>query len=119
MRAALGPAILLMVSAPAIAQATPAENQAAYAAAMKCFVVNGNATGERLDAGDSAEAAAYEAQARRLFDLAVRLGQSLGYSRDRMEQDFGLAQARELPKLVKDVAYYRSAAATCRAMGLM
>ncbi|TAL32262.1 MAG: hypothetical protein EPN98_14015 [Phenylobacterium sp.] len=94
-------------------------NRMAYEAAMKCFVTAGAASGEREDAGDRAAAARYEQAARRSFDTASRLGEVLGYSGSRINQDFGLAQTRELPKLVADATYNRNAAATCRAIGLM
>ena len=116
-------AVILTVSArTASAQDDPATtqaNRAAYQAAMKCFVVAGTATGERRDAGDTAKAEMYETKARKAFDTAVRLAGMLGYDRDKVDQDFGLAQAQELPKMVKDIDYYRRSAATCRAIGLL
>ena len=94
-------------------------NRMAYEASMKCFVANGVATGEREDAGDREAAARYERTARKSFNTAVKLGEALGYTGTRINQDFGLAQARELPKLATDGAYNRTTATTCRALGLM
>jgi hypothetical protein len=96
--------------------ATRQASAMAYEAAMKCFVVNGTAIGEQRD---TRAKAAYEAKARYSFDVAVRLGEALGYSGDRITQDFGLMQTRELPKLVADPAHIREAVATCKALGLM
>lgn len=91
----------------------------AYQGAIKCFVVAGAAAGERKDAGDATRASSYEAAARRAFDAASGFGLQLGYTNSRINQDFGLAQASELPKLVKDQAYNRASAGTCKAMGLL
>lgn len=101
------------------ASATGRGNRLAYEAAMKCYVANGAAYGERADAGDDEAAARYERAARKSFDTAVKLGGVLGFSGSRIDQDFGLATARELPKLVADQAYSRQALAVCRAIGLM
>lgn len=86
---------------------------------MKCFVANGHAMGGRERAGDSAKAAYYETKARQSFDTAVKLGNALGFTGLRINQDFGMVQARELPTIVKDESYFLSIAATCKAMGLM
>ena len=109
----------LGVAAQTAPPASVRGNQLAYDATMKCFIANGAASGERGDAGDAEAASRYERAARRSFDLAVQLGGKLGFSGGRINQDFGLAQARELPKLVADPAYNRSVAATCKALGLM
>jgi hypothetical protein len=99
--------------------ATTRANRSAYQAAMKCFVADGVAIGDARDSGDPSKVDAFDAKARKSFDIAKKLGVLLGYSGDRMEQDFGLAQTYELPRMLKDIAYYRSAAATCKALGLM
>ena len=93
-------------------------NRMAYDIAMKCFVANGVARGNSRDVGDTAQAAAYEAKARRSFNAASNLGDALRYSDKRVDQDFGLAQTQELPKLVKDGAYLRQTLATCESAGL-
>ncbi|MGA0546826.1 hypothetical protein ACO2Q1_16265 [Brevundimonas sp. VNH65] len=103
----------------AVAQATPRGNALAYEAALKCFVANGHASGLRARAGEPQRAAAYDLSARQSFDAATRLGQLLGYSNQRISQDFGLVQSRELPAMVADAAYFRQTVATCRALGLM
>lgn len=94
-------------------------NRMAYDAAIKCFVAASVATGEREDAGDRDAATRYEHSARKSFDTASALGEKLGFSGSRINQDFGMAQAAQLPKLVRDLNYYRDTAAMCRALGLM
>jgi hypothetical protein len=94
-------------------------NRMAYETAIKCFIVDGIATGDQRDAGDKAKASAFESKARESFDTATKLGDALGYSGSRVNQDFGLAQAYELPKMIKDSGYYRKAAAVCKALGLL
>lgn len=101
------------------APARPTPNENAYAAAMKCFVANGRATGMRQRAGDAAGAARYEASGRSSFDAAMQLGRRLGYPNHRMNQDFDLVQLRELPLMVSDAAYFREAVTMCRSLGLM
>lgn len=103
----------------ASAQSPASADQRAYEAALKCFVANGHASGLRTRAGQTSLAAAYDASARTSFDAATRLGRRLGYSGQRIDQDFGIVQARELPQMVTDTAYFRQAVATCRALGLM
>jgi len=115
-----------LVSATALASAFPATSQivtdearrSAYEAALKCFVANGSAYGDAQKAGDAAEAAAFDAKARASFDAAVRLGELLGYSGTRVEQDFRLTQMRELPQIVSNPAYARQSLQTCKALGL-
>jgi hypothetical protein len=93
-------------------------NRMAYDIAMKCFVANGVARGNSRDAGDTAQAAVYEAKARRSFNAASNLGDALKYSDKRVNQDFGLAQTQELPKMVRDGAYLRQTLAICETGGL-
>ncbi len=90
----------------------------AYDIAMKCFVANGVARGNNRDLGKTAEAAKYEANARQSFNAASNLGDKLGYSGTRINQDFGMAQADQLPKLVKDAAYLERTLAMCGSAGL-
>tara|TARA_R110002051_G_scaffold269600_1_gene329789 strand:- start:4808 stop:5197 length:390 start_codon:yes stop_codon:yes gene_type:complete len=97
----------------------PDASHRAYEAALKCFVANGRAIGLQERAGDLESAARYEQKARLSFDAAVRLGQSLGFSGTRINQDLGIAQGRELPQMVSDTVYFERAVATCRALGLM
>lgn len=94
-------------------------NRMAYESAMKCFVVNGLLAGRSRDAGDKAQRAAYETSARQSFDIAEKLGQTLGYSDNRVNQDFALAQTEELPKLVADGMHLQRMIATCKALGLI
>jgi len=110
--------VLLLGSASASSAGT-ASDKTAYDAAMQCFIANGVEKGNRRDVGDAKGAAAFEAKAREDFDIAVTLGKTLGFSGNRINQDFGMAQADQLPKLVKDRAYFERTAATCRQLGLM
>ncbi len=118
-----GLAILLALGMSATAahaaDNTATAKQQAYGYAMRCFIANGMVLGEHQDAGKTEAANATDAHARRSFDHAVRLGGELGYSGNRIDQDFGLAQARELPKLVQDAAYFKKTTAICKALGLM
>lgn len=113
-----------VLSAPAMAQTQPPTNsrntaQTAYDSSLRCFVANGRAIGVQERAGDAQAAARYEQKARLSFDTALRLGQSLGFSGTRINQDLGIAQGRELPQMVNDRRYFEQAVATCRALGLM
>ncbi|MEJ0027701.1 MAG: hypothetical protein WDN01_16880 [Rhizomicrobium sp.] len=92
-------------------------NRMAYELAMKCYVANGVARGDNLDAGNAAYAKIFEADARKAFDIAVKLGNALGYSGSRQNQDFGMAEAQELARFVKDKAYLKQTLATCKAAG--
>jgi hypothetical protein len=116
-----GLVVALVSTSQAMAQTgegvTPRGNVLAYQASIKCFVANGSASGERQDAGDTSNAARYERGARKAFDIAVKLGNALGYSGSRINQDLGLAQSRELPKLVADRAYNAQALNACERMG--
>jgi hypothetical protein len=94
-------------------------NHIAYDAAIKCFIANGILTGDEREKGDRAREAIFEAQARQSFEIAVKLGDALGYSGTRVNEDFGLAQTREMSKLMNNSAYFKSTAATCKALGLM
>ncbi len=91
----------------------------AYDSAIKCFIANGIVAGDWHRDGNSAKQLASEAKARESFDLATRAGETLGYSGTRMNEDFGLAQTAELPRMMTDVAYFKRTAATCKALGLM
>lgn len=94
-------------------------NRMAYDASMKCYIANGVARSDAQDNGKADLAASFDAKARQSFDTAVKLGGVLGYTGNHITQDFGLAETRELPKMVGDVAYFRAAASTCKALGLM
>ena len=109
----------LSVSAAAGEDAMTRANRSAYEAAMTCFVANGIVTGDKRQSGDKKQEAVFEAKARQSFDIAVQLGHKLGYSGTHINEDFGLAQAREIGRLMTDSAYFRRTAATCKALGLM
>lgn len=115
-------AVMTALAAPAGASAQADKTQAqsqAYAYAMRCFVANGIAVGDWREANKPAEMAEQESKARRSFDTAVKLGNVLGYSGTRMDQDFGLAQAQELPKLMTNRGYFQQTVSTCKTLGLM
>jgi len=86
-----------------------------YELAIRCFVTYGTLRGDSGDAGDQASAGAFEQRAHRAFQVAGGLGNMLDYSRDQMERDIGAIETREMPRMVKDKAYLKSAEAACRA----
>ena len=94
-------------------------NQLAYDYSIKCFVTNSMAVGERRNAGDQTAAARYEANARRSFETVSKLGGALNYSGERINEDYGLAQSVELPKMMRDKAYSQKVIADCKSLGLM
>jgi hypothetical protein len=116
-------ACVCLAAATALADSTDdavrKANELAYEAAMKCFVADGILTGDERERGDKAKEVTFEAKARQSFETAEKLGDVLGYSGTRVNEDFGLAQAREMAKLMYDAAYFKRAAATCKALGLM
>jgi hypothetical protein len=116
--AALAFSAFLSAGAALADDAATGASRSAYDWAVKCFVANGSARGTSSDGGDAVKAAAFERRARVSFDTASALADKLGYSGSRFNQDLGLAQAQELPKFVKDLAYLRSTEATCKALGL-
>ncbi len=70
------------------------------------------------DTGDRHGSALREHAAHRSYDLVLKFGEALGYSRRRMDADMDVAQVKELPKLVSDASYRTNAEAFCRAIGL-
>jgi len=94
-------------------------NRSAYNALIKCFVANGLASDERSKAGDSEKAAAYNAKARQSFDYAYVAGEKIGLNDKQVARDLSFVQDTELPKMIRDRQYFFSAAATCKALGLM
>ncbi len=95
------------------------DNRAAYEVALKCFIANASADSTEQRAGNADASARYRASARQTFDALVVLGVALGKDRARIEEDIRVAQDTELPRMVSDIAYYRSVIGTCRAYGLM
>lgn len=115
-------AIISVYGGPAFARSNdPATTAAtaAYDTAILCFVANGNASEDRRRANDPVGADRYDANAKRSFDTAVRLGASLRYSNERINADLGVRMDRELARMVREPAYYRQIVANCRAYGLM
>lgn len=110
---------LLAPPAGASEDAPTRANRMAYEAAMKCFIANGIVTADMRREGNKMQEAAFEARARQSFEIAVKLGDKLGYSGTRVNEDFGLAQTRETVRLMNDGAYFKRTAATCKALGLM
>ena len=99
--------------------ATAQDTRAAYDAALKCFVANGNAEAERRDAHDAAGAARYDATGKQSFDAAMKLGRMLGLANRQLNHDLDAIQAAELPRMVKDRVYFINAVAVCKGLGLM
>jgi hypothetical protein len=90
-----------------------------YSQAIVCFVANGHAKGTRMQVGDTAKAAIYEKQAHEAFNIAVTAGRDMGFSKDRIEDDFARIQAAELPQMVNDQSYFFNAVAKCKALKFM
>lgn len=111
-------AAILSLSGSEATASSPDTNRSAYTFAMKCFVANGIARGNSRDAGNAAQANDYEARARESFDVASKLGETLGYSGSRVSQDFGMAQTEEMPKMVRDKPYLSGSLAACKSAGL-
>lgn len=91
----------------------------AYEEAKRCFVVNTYIGSELSDAGDAANAKAYEAKAKRAFDLAYFFGNMLKLSRQRVAAELDASADQELTKLVRDKGYLKTAVAYCKTHGLM
>ncbi len=108
----------LYFASPANAQGN-SDTHAAYRAALKCYVANGEARAERLDAHDNAGAERYEVGGQRSFDGAVKLGRMLGLANRQLNHDIESAQAAELPMMVRDRRYFINAVADCKGLGLM
>jgi hypothetical protein len=93
--------------------------QAAYEAAIKCFVANGYGRRLKRDAGDMEAASRYEASAAASWEAAHVIAVSWNYPESRLTNDIDRTRERELPLMVRDAAYLRSTVATCRGLGLM
>lgn len=105
-----------------IARADDASTQAkrfAYDASIRCFEANGLARSDAVQLDKRDLAAAFERKAKASHDAAFKLGGLLGYNEREIQQDIDAAATSELPKLVRDPAYFRSVSATCKALELM
>jgi hypothetical protein len=107
------------ISSPVSAQSGGNAKVQAYGIAIKCFVANGFARSNRLDANDTANAAVFDKKAKKAFDKAVNLGGQLGYSNERINGDFAAYGESELQKLFREPGYFREMTRTCKAYGLM
>lgn len=116
--AALAFSFCLPATAAHTEDAVTAANRTAYGIAMQCFVADGVASGDSEDAGDQAKAVAFDAKAKRSFDAAMNLGDALHYSDTRVNRDMGIAQAAELPRMVKDKAYLKRTLDLCATANL-
>lgn len=114
LRAVTWVALGLAISTPAMAQ----KNSGAYDIAIQCFVVDGFASKQSREAGDSQAADTYKAKSQEAFDVAQGLAQKLGYTDAQVHSDIEAAMGRELPRLF-DKTYFNQAAATCKAYGMM
>ena len=116
---------VLMIGSPLGAQAqvgggpTPPTNREPYDMAIRCFFANGLARGQRLDAGDPAKAARYEAKAKESFGVAYGLGDALGFARPEIDADFERARREELPAMIRDQPYFYRVVGQCKGYGLM
>ncbi len=116
--AVLMTALSLFFSSPAGAVSVE-DVRSAYEATLKCFIANGNARRERLNAGDQEGADRYDASGERSYDGAFKLGGVLGLSDEQINRDLKEAENKELPRMVKDRSYFIDAVATCKGLGLM
>jgi gas vesicle protein len=113
---------LLAAPSTGAAQSAPASergNRLAYDHSIRCFIANLYLAGEAQERGDPAQAERSERQGQRAFDGAKRLGAIIGKTNAQMTADFDAAEARELPKLVRDSAYRSTVNGVCQRLGLM
>jgi hypothetical protein len=93
---------VLMVAAN---QQAPAQNyQAAYEYALRCFVVN-SAEGD-------------QANARRAFDAATRLGQLQNFSNRQVNADLDRWTGTEMVRIARDLRYRQQLLSECRRLGM-
>lgn len=112
--------VIVALAHPSLARTEPkSAKREAYEWAIKCFVADGHAQGQRKRAGDDRKAAYYEEKGHEAFDAATKLGAALGLTGGEVTEDFQRIQAVELPTMVGDDQYFLKAAATCKALGLM
>lgn len=107
-----------MARADSTDDAVARANRSAYQLTMKCFVAEGVARGYDLHVGDTARADALERRARVSFDTAMKLGDELGYSGTRMNEDLGLTQSAEVLKFDHDINYLKAQIAKCESAGI-
>ncbi len=107
-----------MIGRAEVTAATPGVREA-YEATLRCFTANIMASLERRDAGDTAGKAKYEANAKRSFDGALKLGRILGYSNRQMNHDFDVAETADVTSMFKDRAYFLRVVGDCKGLGLM
>lgn len=105
---------------PAFGQGMSQEQyRTSFNEASRCFAVLAYARKDRLDHGDRDRASFYDAKARDAFNAAFAAGRLSGRSVSQVEADIYKLSDGEFPKIVGDVAYYRAAAARCKAIGYL
>lgn len=109
---------LIEVAGAHVAQAA-VTNREPYDVAIRCFVANGIASGQRQRAGDLAKAAYYESKAKESFGVAYGLGDILKFSRAQIDADFERALKVEAPAMRRDQPYFYRVVAECKAYQLM
>ncbi len=97
----------------------PSTNRAPYDDAVRCFIANAIASGDRQRAGDPAKAAYYERMAKKAHGTAYVLGDVLGFKRDQITRDFERAEREETPAMRRDQAYFYRIVGRCKALELM
>lgn len=121
MRAALVGAVLACGLLPCIhdARASDQDTRRVYDEARVCFVANGHVSLTFKDSGDSANAARFDANAKRAFDASYYFGHMLGLSDEQVANDLDAESDRELPKLMRRAGYLTEVAKKCKRVGLM
>ncbi|MDO9223609.1 MAG: hypothetical protein Q7U20_07845 [Caulobacter sp.] len=113
-------AFALCAGAAMAAGTTPAGgDREGYGYAMKCYVANSLTANSFEKRGDAAKAQQYNANAKRSFDVAWKLGRALGLSDRTINADLDQTEANELPTMMLVAGRYRDAVARCKALGLM
>jgi hypothetical protein len=114
--------VTIAATSPSVAAGqagSPIPKRALYDLAVRCFIANVKASGDRKDAGDAAKAAHYDGMAKKSYDGAYVLGDALKFSRAQIDADFQRARREELPAMMRDQAYFYRVVANCKAYGFM
>lgn len=109
----------LTFTGSAVAAPQPPANREPYELAIRCFLANRLAARSRQKQGDQAGAAAYDAKGKTAFGVAGIMGEVLGYSTERVNQDMQRMMEPEMARMMNEPGYFKSVAAACKAAELM
>ncbi len=101
--------VVAALPAATVAQTTEQANRNAYHYAVRCFAAAPFARERGMTRDDG----------RRAYDLAQRLGASLGYSQRQAHDDINARTTTELATMVRDRAYLDRVLSDCRRLGLL